>query len=340
MNEKDKLIAKLIKEKGGSRKDYLKLLTSIAYHESAHSMDSSISQQGGGPGRGLYQFEEGKNAGGITAAKRTAQYFKENDMTVPEWLKKAASGDSLDATQLSAEQQDVLFLGNMRKHPKADLGKVVKGEETIKDFWLDYHWAGAAKDREKRGKSFEDSMGALKNSKIVPQEDLKKNVQPNQPLTPPEDTRMGITDYWKGTIGEFPSLVSPTAKKYTENLSQWDAYDNSVAEQNAKIQYQNKRKKASELNILEVPQAKVQESTSTYTPSIFLSNKKALGGSLPPSAYTNDSNVFGTGGTHEQNPNGGIPQGTGENGLMNTVEQGEVSFNFEDGKYIFSNRLS
>lgn len=66
----------------------------------------------------------------------------------------------------------------------------------------------------------------------------------------------------------------------------------------------------------------------------------ANGGKLPPSAYLNQSNVFGEGGTHEQNPNGGIPQGMGANGRMNTVEQGEVSYTFEDGKYIFSNRLS
>jgi hypothetical protein len=42
------------------------------------------------------------------------------------------------------------------------------------------------------------------------------------------------------------------------------------------------------------------------------------------------------GGTHEQNPYGGVPMGTGSNGKMNTVEEGEVKF----GDYIFSNRLA
>jgi len=51
-------------------------------------------------------------------------------------------------------------------------------------------------------------------------------------------------------------------------------------------------------------------------------------------------NAYETGGLHEQNPNGGIPIGTGSNGKMNTVEEGESSFGFADGKYIFSNRLN
>lgn len=43
---------------------------------------------------------------------------------------------------------------------------------------------------------------------------------------------------------------------------------------------------------------------------------------------------FNTGGTHDQNPLGGIPIGVGSNGKLNTVEEGETQF----GDYIFSNR--
>lgn len=66
----------------------------------------------------------------------------------------------------------------------------------------------------------------------------------------------------------------------------------------------------------------------------------ALGG-----LYNNNPKAYGgletydAGGLHEQNPNGGIPLGIGQNGKMNTVEEGEASFNFSDGKYVFSNRL-
>jgi len=47
---------------------------------------------------------------------------------------------------------------------------------------------------------------------------------------------------------------------------------------------------------------------------------------------------FNAGGSHEQNPLGGIPQGMGLNGQPNLVEQGETKLNAED--YIFSDRLT
>lgn len=44
---------------------------------------------------------------------------------------------------------------------------------------------------------------------------------------------------------------------------------------------------------------------------------------------------FNVGGSHEQNPLGGIPQGMGANGKMNTVEEGET----KKDNYVFSDRL-
>jgi hypothetical protein len=46
---------------------------------------------------------------------------------------------------------------------------------------------------------------------------------------------------------------------------------------------------------------------------------------------------FNAGGTHEQNPIGGIPQGMAPNGQVNLVEQGETKLNSED--YVFSDSL-
>jgi hypothetical protein len=48
---------------------------------------------------------------------------------------------------------------------------------------------------------------------------------------------------------------------------------------------------------------------------------------------------YDNGGTHEQNPNGGVPIGIGSNGKMNTVEEGETQFNFDGKDYIFSDRI-
>ncbi len=59
----------------------------------------------------------------------------------------------------------------------------------------------------------------------------------------------------------------------------------------------------------------------------------AEGGSMEQSQLTQ----FNNGGTHEENPNGGIPQGMNPNGQQNMVEQGETKLNTKD--YIFSNSL-
>lgn len=62
-----------------------------------------------------------------------------------------------------------------------------------------------------------------------------------------------------------------------------------------------------------------------------------------PVNYTQDNSKslvsYMGGGTHQQNPLGGIPLGKTINGKQNTVEQGETSFKFKEGKYVFSNRL-
>jgi len=68
----------------------------------------------------------------------------------------------------------------------------------------------------------------------------------------------------------------------------------------------------------------------------------AMGGELSsnPESMVGSFNTFDAGGTHEQSPHGGIPLGQNNQGGMNLVEQDESAFKFEDGKYIFSKRLT
>lgn len=66
----------------------------------------------------------------------------------------------------------------------------------------------------------------------------------------------------------------------------------------------------------------------------------AMGGDMGDNQVPVGSfNDFPVGGTHEQNPLGGIPQGFSPDGKQRNVEQGEGKFKFKDGDYIFSNRL-
>lgn len=66
----------------------------------------------------------------------------------------------------------------------------------------------------------------------------------------------------------------------------------------------------------------------------MISNYYAAGGQLGDQLAPGLT-AINNGGTHEQNPNGGVPQGVDPQGNPNLVEQGEVKTN---GNYIFSDR--
>ena len=112
----------VISKKGGKREDFESLMDSIAFHESKYIVDGkdgkkvykyfdhTAKQVGGGPGRGLFMFEEGDDAGGYTAVKRTINYYNSEGIEIPGWLKKASKSKSLDASTLTADQQKTLFL--------------------------------------------------------------------------------------------------------------------------------------------------------------------------------------------------------------------------------------
>ncbi len=66
-------------------------------------------------------------------------------------------------------------------------------------------------------------------------------------------------------------------------------------------------------------------------------NRRAYGGDLNTntSDFTNGITFINEGGTHEENPYGGIMIGTDKQGVPNMVEEGEAIFN----DYVFSNRI-
>jgi len=137
--------------------DIMENMNKIAFHESAGEFDPTIHQYGGGPGRGLYQFEidrpgqydaqgnEYINQGAATAAQRLINQLG----YTPDFLKGFAE-TGYDASTLSAEQQHALFLGNILRMPnKTDAeGRVlanfagVDTDEELADYWAQYHHAG------------------------------------------------------------------------------------------------------------------------------------------------------------------------------------------------------
>jgi len=93
----------------------------------------------------------------------------------------------------------------------------------------------------------------------------------------------------------------------------------------------NKQKKENELN------SQMMNSFSNKANSLNAqSMDNTLANMMADGGFTNNVTSFNEGGTHEQNPNSGVPQGIGQNGKPNLVEEGEVKFK----DYIYSNRLS
>jgi len=206
MNERDRLIEQLIRERGGTREQYLHFLNSVAYHESGGSFDPKQEQIGGGPGVGKYQFEKGNSKGARTAANRAKNYYKQLGYKIPNWLSKLDGKDSVDVSNLSSEQQDVLFLANLRKHPKADFRNLWEGKETVPEFWANYHWAGDSKDRPKRLRSFNKHYKAYNQAQQAVKEAPKQNLteRPEQP---------------KDAVNiKQPEVIDELINKYSGNL--------------------------------------------------------------------------------------------------------------------------
>lgn len=68
--------------------------------------------------------------------------------------------------------------------------------------------------------------------------------------------------------------------------------------------------------------------------NIMKGKKKALGGDLN-NDFSNGVTIVGNGGSHEENPFGGVQFGIDQNGTPNLVEEGEVIFN----GYVYSDRI-
>lgn len=81
---------------------------------------------------------------------------------------------------------------------------------------------------------------------------------------------------------------------------------------------------------------KAQERYKTLRNNLTITpNKFEYGGATNNTLSSGLLNEFNEGKSHEENKYGGIPQGIGENGKLNTVEEGETKFN----NYVFSDTL-
>ena len=148
-NLKNYLMDEISFKKRGTTKQLSSLMDSIAFHESKYTAfpDNNYTpkQIGGGPGRGVYQFETSKGSNdGLISAKRLKNYLTKIDVVIPKWVDRLSKQDSVDASMLSKDQQDLLFLGKYMEHPTANLANVFSGRQSQANFWGKYHNAGAS----------------------------------------------------------------------------------------------------------------------------------------------------------------------------------------------------
>ena len=109
------------------------------------------------------------------------------------------------------------------------------------------------------------------------------------------------------------------------------------------------RKEQNMLQEQELQQQQMQQQQSHKSALAGMNYGMGQGSNLPMAyggemgttgGMINPLTEFNTGGTHESNPHGGIPQGINpQTGQQRTVEQNETKFKFKDGDYVFSDRL-
>jgi len=140
-----------------------KVIKPVAYHESAGTMDPTLAQYGGGPGRGVMQYEPARFKSSVIRARRQ---YKDLSQDVPEWIDNIDLSKDLPSqvVSLSADQQMALAVYDMLQHKDIDIGKVLSGKESIEDVWADHWWSGPKKQRKARIRAFRASQSQLNKS--------------------------------------------------------------------------------------------------------------------------------------------------------------------------------
>tara|TARA_R110000803_G_scaffold11628_4_gene34633 strand:+ start:1772 stop:2425 length:654 start_codon:yes stop_codon:yes gene_type:complete len=124
------------------------------------SKGENIPQKGGGPGRGIFQYELTSD-GGSGAAKdalvRYKRFYSDEGYggVMPENYAKELEGVDMknpDFTKLSPELQTEIFYADKEQKEKFPLDALGTDAFTLEDAWLDQHWVGNGDEKEKNNK--------------------------------------------------------------------------------------------------------------------------------------------------------------------------------------------
>jgi len=162
----------LVKRKGGGRGDWEDMFGAVAFHEAGPAMNPAQRQVGGGPGRGLYQYEMDRtpetgvigSGGANTAVKRTMTFLNQIDQEVPSWLNDLSKEDA-DFSKLTEKQQQLLLIGD-HLLGRGDFGDVLQGKDAFVEWWRKHHYGG--KDQASVNKMKKDTEKYLKSLQNIP----------------------------------------------------------------------------------------------------------------------------------------------------------------------------
>lgn len=126
----DKLADEVAKEKGITREQVNEVLYKIAWHETGKTLDPKQKQLGGGPGRGLYQYEPPSIK---TALSRIDNRVKRKGRTPPKWIEIFKK--DLDITKLTPKRQSYIALSDMLERPNFDFKKAATTDKDLAEQW-------------------------------------------------------------------------------------------------------------------------------------------------------------------------------------------------------------
>ena len=250
----DGLLDIIIRDKGGSKEDYNKLMDYIAYHETGpvdpshpdqrmktdakqwRFVDGKWTQDG--TGKGLFMFESHEGAGGNTASNRLANILEAEGIEKPQWLVDIWAGKkSVDASKLTADQQKMLFLAYHREHETSNFSELWDGTKDKATWWADYHWSGAEDlykgQITKFNKSMisKDAFDAEQKSKKEKEENLKlqKEIKKNSApflSNPNRNIEQRKESFWE----KMSSILDRTMKGKGFNYDDGGKVDESLSE--------------------------------------------------------------------------------------------------------------
>jgi hypothetical protein len=199
------------------------------------SKNKNIPQFGGGPARGIYQYEikgtkDGSGAS-ETALSRFYNYISKNNLSIPleyeDELKNLSSKNNPDFTELSSELQSQIFYAD-KALGEIPLDKLADGSLSSKDAWVKYHWAGSERKRPDKEKQFASAMrtrpATIKegsDSVDAQTDQMLSEEQPGGTFRPEDDSVSSDTGVATGDQAEEEPGFLDTVGEYVS-----DAYDN------------------------------------------------------------------------------------------------------------------